>query len=50
MLRKIVFIFIVSLLTLYGKAQVCSTLGQTPQTAFPVCGTDTFFKKCPDMQ
>jgi gliding motility-associated-like protein len=26
-------------------AQVCSTLGQTPQTAFPVCGTDTFSQK-----
>jgi gliding motility-associated-like protein len=27
----------------YG--QVCTVVGQTPQTAFPVCGTDTFYQK-----
>src|SRR5689334_14582981 len=27
---------------LQGVAQQCSTLGQTPATAFPVCGTTTF--------
>src|ERR1700704_5238067 len=27
----------------HAKAQsLCTTLGQTPSTAFPVCGTDTF--------
>lgn len=31
-------------LTLYNRlsAQNCTTLGQNPATAFPVCGTDTF--------
>jgi len=26
----------------YAGAQSCTTLGQTPSTAFPVCGVDTF--------
>src|SRR5262245_40486880 len=25
-----------------GYSQPCTTLGQTPSTAFPVCGTSTF--------
>jgi len=27
---------------LFTEAQTCTTIGQTPQTAFPVCGTTTF--------
>src|SRR6476620_2008532 len=27
---------------LKGFSQACTTLGQTPSTAFPVCGTSTF--------
>src|ERR1700743_2203337 len=27
------------------RAQACTTLGQTPATAFPVCGSDTFVQK-----
>lgn len=37
------FLFIASLFLLVpGEAQVCTTLGQTPATAFPVCGTSVF--------
>ncbi|HLK27833.1 MAG TPA: hypothetical protein VKT28_04585, partial [Puia sp.] len=32
---------ILFLISVSVKAQ-CSTIGQTPATAFPVCGTDTF--------
>src|ERR1019366_403208 len=28
--------------TLRANSQACTTIGQTPSTAFPVCGTDTF--------
>ncbi len=27
---------------LFADAQICTTLGQNPSTAFPVCGTSTF--------
>ncbi len=27
------------------KSQICTNLGQTPPTAFPVCGTDVFFQQ-----
>ncbi len=27
-----------------GQAQTCTTLGQTAQTAFPICGTTSFFQ------
>ncbi len=30
------------LFVLHGSAQTCTTLGQNPSTAFPVCGTNTF--------
>jgi gliding motility-associated-like protein len=30
------------MLPLTAKSQVCSTLGQTPETAFPVCGSSVF--------
>ncbi|MBS1590718.1 MAG: gliding motility-associated C-terminal domain-containing protein [Bacteroidetes bacterium] len=42
MLLRLILVFIISVTTKLVVAQVCSTLGQTPQTAFPVCGTDTF--------
>ncbi len=40
-LKAAIFIFI---LLAFGRieAQVCTTLGQNPSTAFPVCGTNTF--------
>ena len=38
-LTLIVFCFSV---ILYSKAQTCTTLGQNPSTAFPVCGTTVF--------
>jgi gliding motility-associated-like protein len=38
------FFFIVPLVLLHfvASTQACTTLGQTPSTAFPVCGTTTF--------
>lgn len=46
MFRKILPFFLL-LFTGYteGKSQACSTLGQTPGTAFPVCGRATFFQQ-----
>jgi gliding motility-associated-like protein len=42
MYLKIVPLFLILILSaLYAKPQ-CTTLGQTPSTAFPVCGVDTF--------
>src|SRR5258705_9393863 len=38
----IVLLFSFLFFQLTGWAQPCSTLGQTPSTAFPVCGTTTF--------
>ncbi len=38
-------LFILLLFVLSGTvafSQTCTTLGQTPSTAFPVCGVDTF--------
>src|SRR5664279_1807869 len=35
-------LFFVLLACLRVHSQPCSTLGQNPSTAFPVCGTDTF--------
>ncbi len=35
-----ILISLISALTVHS--QVCTTLGQTPSTAFPVCGVDTF--------
>ncbi len=31
-----------SIVSVHGWTQSCSTIGQTPATAFPVCGTTTF--------
>src|SRR5271154_5542538 len=43
MLKTIILLFVVLLLMFEVKSQTaCSTIGQTPLTAFPVCGVDTF--------
>jgi gliding motility-associated-like protein len=42
MLKYFLFILLLSATYFQVQAQTCSTLGQTPATAFPVCGTDTF--------
>src|ERR1035438_9490963 len=43
MFQKLVLAFIVALVAVVpASAQTCTTLGQNPSTAFPVCGTDTF--------
>ncbi len=42
MLFKLISIFFVLLFSLRVNSQNCTTLGQTPSTAFPVCGIDTF--------
>lgn len=43
MILKPVLIFFIFLFgCLATKAQTCTTKGQTPETAFPVCGTSTF--------
>ena len=46
MLRRILPAFFL-LLFGYARGQItaCTTLGQTPQTAFPVCGLDTFHQQ-----
>src|ERR1700722_18991896 len=44
--RKLLILFFLSFrllaVSLNGSAQACTTLGQTPATAFPVCGTSVF--------
>jgi gliding motility-associated-like protein len=43
MIKKILVFIVFSLTILtYGNAQTCTTLGQNPSTAFPVCGTSVF--------
>lgn len=43
MFQKFFLILSVSFFTyLHVVSQICTTLGQNPSTAFPVCGTDTF--------
>jgi gliding motility-associated-like protein len=50
LIQKYQFIYLIYLTALFfagsnkvaGQVPVCSTLGQTPATAFPVCGTATF--------
>lgn len=42
MLRLLTAVFCLLLATSPGTAQVCTTPGQNPATAFPVCGTSTF--------
>lgn len=42
-MRKISFIFLLLFsIRFFGWAQPCTNLGQTPETAFPVCGTSVF--------
>ena len=40
--KFISFLFFVSFVFIRADSQTCTTLGQNPSTAFPVCGTDTF--------
>jgi gliding motility-associated-like protein len=42
LMRNIVCLFLMLLCTNRLMAQACSNLGQTPATAFPVCGTTAF--------
>lgn len=42
MQMRIIGLFVVMLLCSRVSAQSCTTLGQLPSTAFPVCGVDTF--------
>ena len=42
MIKQLLFIFLLSAYSLSANAQGCSTLGQTPSTAFPVCGISSF--------
>jgi gliding motility-associated-like protein len=43
MIKKILLLFVCNLAIIgYGNAQICTTLGQNPSTAFPVCGTSIF--------
>lgn len=40
--RSLFIVLLLAIPALRGWAQPCSALGQTPSTAFPVCGTSTF--------
>src|SRR5207244_3966518 len=42
MRMRIVALALFILLSNRSMAQTCTNLGQTPSTAFPVCGVDTF--------
>lgn len=42
MLLRFINIALLLLTAAASKAQTCTTLGQTPNTAFPVCGTSVF--------
>jgi len=43
MFQKLISVlFFVSFVFIRVNSQTCTTLGQNPSTAFPVCGTDTF--------
>ncbi|MDQ2720047.1 MAG: gliding motility-associated C-terminal domain-containing protein [Bacteroidota bacterium] len=41
-MKKVILYFTFSLSVSFCHAQTCTTLGQTPPTAFPVCGTTIF--------
>ena len=41
-IKKTIFIILLGISYLNGFSQGCTTLGQTPSSAFPVCGIDTF--------
>lgn len=40
--KKLCIIFLTGLICFKAYSQNCTTLGQTPSSAFPVCGTDVF--------
>ena len=40
--KKLTVTLLFSYFVFFTQAQVCTTLGQNPQTAFPVCGTSVF--------
>lgn len=42
MIKKYSFILLMGFISFVSNAQPCTTLGQTPSSAFPVCGTDVF--------
>lgn len=41
-MKRLILFFVLLFIVLIADAQDCTTKGQTPQTAFPVCGTNTF--------
>jgi gliding motility-associated-like protein len=41
-MKRLLSILSFFLFSICGKAQLCTTPGQTPSTAFPVCGTSVF--------
>ncbi|HEY5368608.1 MAG TPA: hypothetical protein VIJ75_06400, partial [Hanamia sp.] len=41
-LKPVLIVFVFLFNCLEAKPQTCTTKGQTPETAFPVCGTSTF--------
>ena len=45
MYRKVFLIFFYGILIGYKLQAQCNTLGQTPLTAFPVCGLSTFYQQ-----
>jgi len=42
MMKRLLIIIVFILILKLGYAQTCTTPGQTPSTAFPVCGTSVF--------
>ncbi|WEK35054.1 MAG: gliding motility-associated C-terminal domain-containing protein [Candidatus Pseudobacter hemicellulosilyticus] len=42
MFRRICWLLLLLSIAFFTKAQTCTNLGQTPSTAFPVCGTTSF--------
>src|SRR6185312_14234166 len=40
--KRVIFLSVLLFSVLFTDAQTCTTIGQTPSTAFPVCGTTTF--------
>jgi hypothetical protein len=40
--KPVILLGVLLLFALLSKGQTCTTLGQNPSTAFPVCGTNTF--------
>ena len=42
LIKKIILLLFISFLVKNSTGQMCTTLGQNPSTAFPVCGTSSF--------